>query len=283
MNKKEYQLSPVASRIYMFAFQYSKPVRKYQLVKEMNSKLESRITDHAVTDRIFKDKLVEKGYFDFFQEGKRNQWWIYAKSGPLIERIQNSDVGSILNEDDIKILKKILGSDAFRKLVTEDMQISSDPIEQILSYFDIWACIMKDLIPTIKKYYIMDEKNKKIYLKVNFNNYNEYCSYLDMMRPAFNNVKIRTAEYILSSMPVKQKEKAYRFFNNVEDLFNLLIPEKQLRKIGAGITPLGKFFQKRVLMKENINEGISKLNKLGSDDIKKILKRVEADNKKRKK
>jgi hypothetical protein len=177
MNKTlNFQLNPVSARIYLYSYKYKNGIKRYELVKELNNKLDVETTSHGVHERIKKDKLVEVGYLTYWQDGDRNQWWIKANVNPLIDKIKNSDVGGTLDDYDINVLTRILDSNAFRRLVEDNIKNSLDPIEQILNLFDMWVYNFRKLIPVLKRGIF-----RRFRIRINFKDIDDYDRYIEKM------------------------------------------------------------------------------------------------------
>jgi len=223
----EKSISDSSSKIYLFSYPYKNGIKKYELTQILD------VEQHHIPRSINSDRLVERGYLTFEQlEDKRTSPYIIkVKLDILIERIKSSPVGNKLDEFDIHVLKNILDSESFRKIVKDNIDSERkypDPFTQLLYFFDVWIMVSKKLRPILKNF-----KG----FRTNFKSIDDYDSYM---------IKIKPLAKQISPLIIKDMHSSDKIILNsyitIEDIVILCVPDRTLRKISSGFTHISKLY-----------------------------------------
>jgi hypothetical protein len=240
MNKyEEKPLGKVTSKIYLYAY----PGKKtgYELSKLIYPK-----SRRKVLPSIKRENLIERKYFDYEEvknkDGKLIKSFVKSRVDPLLKIIDFRIQRPNLSDFDKYVIRNILDSTAFRKLVKESTKTDVKivyPMYHILSVFDLVV--------------ILSEKNREILekynLSIDFQNKEEYDKFLSI----YPNIKDIIPEVIHTVTLVNEK---IQFLKEMGNLLMLTVPKKQEKKLKQGITSIGKHYRGF----QDLYKGFSKLD-----------------------
>jgi hypothetical protein len=229
----EVKLTNVAGKIYLYSFPYKNGILRYKLLNDY-------LKTHLTSFNRNKNVLIRNNYIDYWKipsKGKRQEKFkILAKPDPLLNRIEKEYKN--LNEFDKHVIKKILSSDTFRKiigkLIDDSKKHYSDPINFILQIFDLLIIENKILLATIRKL-------RRYGAKFDFPTIKAYDEYCENFIPKLKKI----IPLVIAGKPIKKQKRD--FILNVEDAIFIMIPNKTYLKIKDGLTHIAKFskvFQK---------------------------------------
>jgi len=231
-------LNKTAARIYLYS--YMNPgCNKFQLSKYVYQ------SNSDVKRYIVSNKLVEKGYLTYEESsiGKKTKTDITGNVKPLLDVILETPTGKNLNDFDKHVIKKILDSLSFRKLVKyshDHLQNQSsnpenfyinDPVFFILTILDFWIFQSKEFIPIL-------EHSKEVFgfnIKLDFKNIKHYDEYIESNKNWYEESKSTVYNDIFYRNE-KTDKKTRIYFENAHDIGLLIPPKKVLEKVDDGFT-----------------------------------------------
>lgn len=229
----ETKLNEVAAKIYLYSYPYKNGILRYKLLND-------HLNTHLTSFNRNIDVLIENNYVDYWKipdEGKKQEkYMIHAKTDPILNRIEQKY--KKLDDFDKHVIKKILSSDTFRKIIGNMLKDKTkyyhDPVNYILQFFDLIIIENKTLWEILKEF-------KKYGVKFNFPTIKAYDEYCENFIPKLK----KAIPVIISGKPIKKEKRD--FVLSVEDAIMILIPNRTYLKIKLGFTHIAKLsniFQK---------------------------------------